>query len=688
MANPVQAPAFLNGSVFFGCPSAILRWAHPKCRSCFGKRLEFTRRRLFATRGARLYLRGDLVAVDRVKKSSIEYETGYLCEGKSENFPHIQTLKNFPKEELSGKVVMVRFDSSILLGEKLDKNSLAVSNALFTVQYLLATAEKVILVSDWKREVSSKLLDSQSVSDILSSLLRRKVVSLKCLSCGVPFKRELLEEADIFLLENLSGFRKEVANCPEFSELLSSEVDVFVNDSFSLSHRVLASTVGISRFSPACVAGFQFEESLRELKRVLNTDKRPYIAIIGGANIHGKAAALKRLVSECDGVVFVGMMSLQIMHALEYSIPSTLLEPGSSDAAVEVIQSARYRKIPIITPKDFWCINDSLGYQIEVIPAHRLGEGWVPVDLGPRSLYEMDSLLSSCKKVIWIGPVQFKSSHSSICTDGASQVAQIVDRLAQRNCEIAVVGNKACSTMIKESRSSASCSVIENASVVWEVLKGRKLPGLLALDRAFPFKIDWTMAYRNPAQPLVVDIGSGNGLFLFGMASRRKDQNFLGLEVNKKLVRRCLDGVRQSGIPNGFFIATNATSTFRSIVSSYPGEVVLVSIQCPNPDFNNPEQRWRMVNRTLVEAVVELLAYNGKVFLQSDIETVVLRMTDMFLRHSKGKLSIVRDGTTKSRQQGSWLHENPFGVRSDWEQHVLDRGDPMYRLMLCKSATS
>ncbi|CAI0471407.1 unnamed protein product [Linum tenue] len=476
--NPVQAPAFLNGSVFYGCPSPILRWAHPKCRSCFGKRLELTRRRLFAARGARLYLRGDLVAVDRVKKSSIEYETGYLCEGKSENFPHIQTLKNFPKEELS-------------------------------VQYLLATAEKVILVSDWKREVSSKLLDSQSVSDILSSLLRRKVVSLKCLSCGVPFKRELLEEADIFLLENLSGFRKEVANCPEFSELLSSEVDVFVNDSFSLSHRVLASTVGISRFSPACVAGFQFEESLRELKRVLNTDKRPYIAIIGGANIHGKAAALKRLVSECDGVVFVGMMSLQIMHALEYSIPSTLLEPGSSDAAVEVIQSARYRKIPIITPKDFWCINDSPGYQIEVIPAHRLGEGWVPVDLGPRSLDEMDSLLSSCKKVIWIGPVKFKSSHSSICTDGASQVAQIVDRLAQRNCEIAVVGNKACSAMIKESRSSASCSVIENASVVWEVLKGRKLPGLLALDRAFPFKIDWRMAYRNPAQPLVVDIGSG-----------------------------------------------------------------------------------------------------------------------------------------------------------------------------------
>ncbi|CAN1805301.1 TSL-kinase interacting protein 1 [Linum perenne] len=627
------APFVRNSSVVYGCPSATLKWALPKRCSCFRNRLDF-RRRL-----ARFCLRGDLEVVEPVN-SSFQHETGYCDEGESEDyFPHVQTLRCLPEEELSGKVVMVRFDSSIFLAdEQLDKSLPSVSNALSMISYLLRTAGKLILVSGWKRKASSKLLDAQSFADILSSLLGHKVVALKTLSSGVPLKKELLEEADVFLLENLSGFKEEVANCPNFAKLLSSEVDVFVNDSFALSHRVLASTVGIARFAPASVAGYLFEDSLCQLKRVLDSNKRPYVAIVGGANILDKAAALRCLISKCDGLVFVGMMSLQILHALGYSIPSSLLEPGSSGVAVEVVQFAQRIKIPIIYPKDFWCISDRPGNQVEVVSASELVDGRVPVDLGPRTLDEIDSLLSSCKKVTWIGPVKFKSSHSCICKDGASQLAKKLDNLSQRNCEIAVVGSMACKAMIRESSSSLHYDTIENTAVVWEVLKGRKLPGMLALDRVILVLFAYTLCV---------------------------------LMTNFQLVRCCLDSVHQSGIPNGFFISTNATSTFRSIVSSYPGELALVSIQCPNPDFNDPEHRWRMLQRSLVEAVVHLLEYNGKVFLQSDIEAVALRMKDMFLRYSKGRLSVVAHE----------LQENPFGVRSDWERHVLDRGAPIFMVM-------
>ncbi|GJZ75080.1 phosphoglycerate kinase, cytosolic-like protein isoform X1 [Tanacetum coccineum] len=169
---------------------------------------------------------------------------------------------------------------------------------------------------------------------------------------------------------------------------------------------------------------------------------------------------------------------------------------------------------------------------------------------------------------------------------------------------------------------------------------------------------------------------TGNGLFLFGMTSKRKDMNFLGLEMNGKLVKRCLEAVHQSGLKNGYFIETNATSTFRSIVSSYPGKLVLASIQCPNPDFNKPEHRWKMVQRSLIEAIEDMLSSDGKVFLQSDIEAVALRMKQQFLKH---KFTV--------DHQEEWLMENPFGVQSDWEQHVLGRGAPMYRLMLSKSTT-
>lgn len=91
---------------------------------------------------------------------------------------------------------------------------------------------------------------------------------------------EVFKKADIFLLENLSEFKEEVANCSNFSELLSSGVDIFVNDSFSVSHKILASTVGIARFCSTCVAGFHFEESLCQLKKTVKTNKKPYVAIV------------------------------------------------------------------------------------------------------------------------------------------------------------------------------------------------------------------------------------------------------------------------------------------------------------------------------------------------------------------------------------------------------------------------
>ncbi|KAL6133427.1 hypothetical protein ACLB2K_065662 [Fragaria x ananassa] len=103
------------------------------------------------------------------------------------------------------------------------------------------------------------------------------------------------------------------------------------------------------------------------------------------------------------------------------------------------------------------------------------------------------------------------------------------------------------------------------------------------------------------------------------------------------------------------------TSTFRSIVSNYRGKLVLVSIQCPNPDFNEPEHQWRMLQRSLVEAVADLLTSDGKVFLQSDIETVSVRMKEQFQTHSKGKLTIVHE------QSSQWMKlATPYATGTNW----------------------
>ncbi|KAL8516688.1 hypothetical protein ACS0TY_015084 [Phlomoides rotata] len=533
------------------------------------------------------------------------------CDG----FPHVKSLRNFPKEELFRKVVMVRFDAMILLNGMKEHQSLP-ENAFFTIKYLYESGAKVILVGSWNenrnyRSHSKACLTTESVADFLSSMLELEVVPLKHVSEHLHSDVEDSQRSHILLLENLFFVKGERANCLNFAKELASGVDIIVNDAFSECHKVLASTVGVASFCYACIAGFYFEEGIYKLKKIINTAGRPYVAIIGGGNLADKVDAVQFLTTICDGLVFVGNMAFQILHALGAPVPMRLVELGALKEAVKVVESAKSRNIPLCLPRDVWCIKDHNPNKMEIVSVHNIHEGWQPVDIGPSSLEEMTYLLSKCKNILWIGPLRFSTTKED--KGGTLKLAEALGTLS--SCDVSFVGKMESEELMDKSKSFSNDNFLKSAAVVWEVLKGGKLPGLMALDRAYPFMVDWSVAYDDPMRPLVVDVGSGNGMFLFGMGARRKYMNFLGLEMNAKLVDRCIDDIHRLGIHNVHFLTTNATSTFRSIISSYPGELVLVSIQCPNPDFNKPQYRWRMLQRSLVEAIADMLEFGGKVLI-------------------------------------------------------------------------
>ncbi|KAL6574868.1 hypothetical protein OROMI_012153 [Orobanche minor] len=517
-------------------------------------------------------------------------EKGAICDaGQFTAFPHIRFLRNLPKKDLFNKVVMVRFDAMVLLQGMKEHQPLP-ADAFSTIKYLYEAGAKVVLVSSWNKNMNS-WFHSEACPSTESSYLQES------------------KQSGILLLENLFHFKGERANCAKFAKELASGVDIIVNDAFSESHKALASTVGVARFGYACMAGFYFEKHLYKLKKIIKAIERPYVAIIGGGNLAEKAAALHFLVSKCDGLIFVGSMAFQILHALGVPVPVKLVDLGALKEAASIVESAKSRNIPLLLPKDIRCIKDHISEKMEIFPVDSMLEGWRPVDIGPRSLGEMINLLSRCKKVMWIGPLRFSSQKQD--EGGTLKLAEMLGTLS--DCDVTFVGKMETDELLGQSKSVSNVKFLKSAAVVWEVLKGRKLPGLMALDRGYPFLEDWSVAYDDPMRPLVVDVGCGNGLFLFGMASKRKEMNFLGLEINAKLVDRCLNDVHRLGIQNVHFISTNATSNFRSVVSGYPRELVLVSIQCPNPDFNKPEYRWRMLRRSLVEAVADMLMFGGMV---------------------------------------------------------------------------
>ncbi|XP_078427597.1 uncharacterized protein LOC144700077 isoform X2 [Wolffia australiana] len=505
----------------------------------------------------------------------------------------VQTLRDYPREKLSGQFVAVRMDSALILSALVHEDC-STNNALQTIKYLHEAGSKVLILCSWDVASGRDIISIESFADHLSCLLHLRVLPARGFHDILQLKRKEQRNGTILLFGNLTNFKEDLANSLDLSEKLSAGVDVFVNDAFSLAHKILASTVGISQFCYLSVAGFHFEEELNKLASITETSKRPYVVIVGGKDLLSKWKVLRNLSKMCNGIIFIGKSSLTIMHASGVAVPLCLVESDAADEACDLIQVAKKSGANISFPDDFVCVNDKNPEMMKVFPCDSIQPGWMPVDVGPVSWQNISSRLLNCK--------------------------------------------------------------------------------------ALPFDVDWSSIFKNPTGPLVVDVGSGNGMFLFGMAERFQSENFLGLEMNKKLIIRCLDDVSRRGMKNLHFLAADAASTFRSIVSSYPGDLVLVSIQCPNPDFNKPDHRWRMVRRILIEAIADLLAVNGKVFLQSDVEEVARRMKEDFMAHGIGPLAVEGD------ESGEWMRENPFGVRSDWERHVLAQSKPMYRALLCKKA--
>ncbi|KAJ6877458.1 tRNA (guanine-N(7)-)-methyltransferase [Populus alba x Populus x berolinensis] len=196
---------------------------------------------------------------------------------------------------------------------------------------------------------------------------------------------------------------------------------------------------------------------------------------------------------------------------------------------------------------------------------------------------------------------------------------------------------------------------------------------------------DWKEVFRDPTLPLMVDIGSGSGRFLIWLAKRNPDSgNYLGLEIRQKLVKRAEFWVKELALTNIHFLFANATISFRQLVLSYPGPLMLVSILCPDPHFKKRHHKRRVVQKTLVDNIISHLVPGGKVFLQSDVLDVALHMRSQFDAASDELQHIDELDPRVPCDSEGWLLDNPLGIRSEREIHAEFEGAKIYRRLYQK----
>ncbi|CAI5475424.1 unnamed protein product [Closterium sp. Yama58-4] len=230
-----------------------------------------------------------------------------------------------------------------------------------------------------------------------------------------------------------------------------------------------------------------------------------------------------------------------------------------------------------------------------------------------------------------------------------------------------------------------------------------------------PLPVDWSAVYEDPTLPLVVDIGSASGRLVLALAVRdwrwRAQQrgeegeegedgdgppslsflpspplNFLGFEIRDKLVQRADTWRRQLALRNAHFVVANATSALETVLATYPGPLVAVSILCPDPHFKNKHRKRRVVQRGLVEAIGRVLVPGGHVFVESDVEEVAADMYQQFAGCGRGGEDgggVILEGGDESERGKSGREESESESGSEGVVESGTNSERLPRFILC-----
>ena len=257
--------------------------------------------------------------------------------------------------DLKGKKVIVRCDFNVPLDENkniTDNRRIVV--ALDTIKYLLDNDAIVILMSHLGRpkgEVKPEF-SLKPVANELSKLLNKPVkLATDIIGESAKTLTSNMAEGDVVLLENVRFDGREEKNDLDFAKELASMADIYVNDAFGTAHRAHSSTAGIAEFLPA-VSGFLMEKELNFLGTALENPERPFVAILGGANVSDKIAVIDNLLGKVDSLIIGGAMANTFIKAMGYNVGKSLCEDDKLDLAKELMEKAQSKGVKLILPID------------------------------------------------------------------------------------------------------------------------------------------------------------------------------------------------------------------------------------------------------------------------------------------------------------------------------------------------
>ncbi|MER3445397.1 MAG: phosphoglycerate kinase [Candidatus Dadabacteria bacterium] len=383
------------------------------------------------------------------------------------------------------KRVFIRadFNVPIVNGQILDDTKIFA--ALPTIEYASKEKARVIIASHLGRP-GGKLrpkLTLEPVGRRLSEILKREIFFPEdCIGDVVKKIAGDLAPGGIMLLENLRFHKGEEENDPKFAKRLAQVADVYVNEAFSVSHRLHASVVGILDFIETACVGLGFKNEIKNLTRLIENPKHPFIAVFGGRSAQEKIPIMESLLDKVDAILVGGAVSNTFLKVLGKEIGKSAVDEIALYSASRFISSASARGIRVVLPQDFMVVRGSLNkYSAPfVTPAGVFSKDGVAADIGPKTIDDFALRLSRAKTIFWNGPLGIYENEDFI--GGTKAVAQAVG--ASGAFSVAS-GWDTVLAIKKMGFSGAITHLSTGGRASLEFVGERRLPALEALEKRF-----------------------------------------------------------------------------------------------------------------------------------------------------------------------------------------------------------
>jgi len=393
--------------------------------------------------------------------------------------------------DVNGQKVLVRVDFNVPLSSKDPNDIITVTDdtriraALPTLNYLLDHGAALILCSHLGRPQSAA--DSQfamnPVAAALSNALGRPVIKVdEVVGETAAEAAASLQPGDVLLLENTRFEAGEKKNDPHLAAELAAMADVYVDDAFGSAHRAHASTEGAAQAMRAkggpAVAGFLMGKELDALGSAVTDPAHPYVAIMGGAKISDKIKLIDNLLNKADKILIGGGMANTFLAAQGYNMGTSLVEQDAIPEAQRLLEAA---SDSLILPSDVVVAGEfAADAASEVVDVAAVGANQMALDIGPATLHNFKGQLQGAQLVIWNGPMGvFEFEKFAV---GTNALALILAELVDDGAEVMIGGGDSAAAVRKADLTSKMTHVSTGGGASLELLEGKELPGIAALD--------------------------------------------------------------------------------------------------------------------------------------------------------------------------------------------------------------